>query len=116
MQTSFVWKVPAIVTVVLLLSSVVVPSTSIFAEPGGNSDQAHKRFVVVLKDGEHPSELAKSHQVEKLRQYSHALNGLAVSASSSQIEKIRNDPRVLFVEEDKVFTILSQSLPQALTE
>jgi hypothetical protein len=85
-----VWQVPAIVTVVLLLTSVVAPSAFIFAEPGGNSDHAPKRFVVVLKDAEHPSELAKSHQVEKLRQYGHALNGLAVSASSSQIEKIRN--------------------------
>jgi len=109
-----VWKISAVVTVVLLLTSVVVPSAPIFAEPGGNSDHGPKKFIVVLKDDAKQDKFLKTHGVEKIKQYKHALNGLAVKANSEKIDKIRKDQNVLFVEEDKVFNILAQSMPTGI--
>ena len=39
-------------------------------------------FIVVLKDDVKPDEFLKKHDVEKIKQYKHALNGLAVKGPS----------------------------------
>ena len=72
------------------------------------------QFIVVLKDDANHEKFLKTHGVEKIKQYKHALNGLAVKGNPEKIDKIRNDPQVLFVEQDKVFNIFAQSMPTGI--
>jgi len=77
-------------------------------------DSPQNRYIIVLKDNVSPDDIPKAYGLSKIHEYRHALNGVAVTASPNQIEKLKNDNRVLFVEQDKEFTILSQSLPTGI--
>src|SRR3989304_3195439 len=110
----FVWIVPTIVIILSLISGPLLLTDPVFAEEKIPDKFVPDRFIVVLKDDVDRDEFLKTHDVEKIKQYKHAINGLAVKANSEKIDKIRKDPRVLFVEQDKEFHILAQSLPTGI--
>src|SRR3989304_1636948 len=107
----FVRIVPTIVIILSLISGPLLLTDPVFAEEKNPNKFVPDRFIVVLKDDVDRDEFLKTHDVEKIKIYKHALNGLAVKANSEKIDKIRKDPRVLFVEQDKEFHILAQSPP-----
>ena len=108
------WIVPTIVIILSLISGPLLLADPVFAEEKNPNKFVPDRFIVVLKDDVDRDEFLKTHDVEKIKIYKHALNGLAVKANSEKIDKIRKDPRVLFVEQDKEFHILAQSLPTGI--
>lgn len=78
-------------------------------EPEQSKSQG--RYIVVLDEGVHPREFAKSHGLIPAFVYSKALNGLAGNIPEDVIEKLRQDPRVKFVEPDQESFAFAQSIP-----
>jgi len=105
---------------ILILSSVILAPNSIaFAEKNNDSKQPNEKakdlvpdqYIVVFKEGAKKDHIPKAYGLTKIKQYDHALNGFAVKASAAQIEKLKNDESVLFVEQDSIVTINAQSMP-----
>lgn len=71
------------------------------------------RYIVVLKDNV-LDDISKAYGLTKIHEYKHALNGVAVKASPEQIEKLKKDSRILFIEQDRILTIDSQTLPTGI--
>src|SRR3990170_8686858 len=75
----FVWIVPTIVIILSLISGPLLLTDPVFAEEKIPNKFVPDRFIVVLKDDVDRDEFLKTHDVEKIKQYKHALNGLAVN-------------------------------------
>jgi len=73
----------------LLLTGIVIPSYAIDFNENALK-HIPDRFIVVLKDDVKPDEFLKKHDVEKIKQYKHALNGLAVKGPLCRLEMHHN--------------------------
>lgn len=85
------------------------------------NDKIPDRYIVVLKDDENSALTANDfeakHGIVKDHVYQDALKGFSAKISREKLDKIRNDPRVQFVEEDyvvKMFQNPSQILPSGI--
>src|SRR3990172_1942860 len=96
-----VWIVPAIFAIGLLLTGTITPSYAVVGSNPVSLEHISDCFIVVFKDDIQPDDFVNKYGVEKIKQYKHALNGLAVKGPASKIDKIKDDPNVLFVEQDK---------------
>ena len=108
------WIVPAVFAISLLLTGMITPS---YAAVGSNPvalEHIPDRFIVVFKNDVQADDFVNKHGVEKIKQYKHALKGVAVKGPPAKIDKIKDDPNVLFVEQDKRFSILTQSIPTGI--
>ena len=80
-----------------------------------NSDRASNlipdKYIVVLNDDFSPQDVAKGHGLSPQFVYKKALNGFAATISPTALEKLREDSRVKYVEQDKIYTIANQILP-----
>ena len=67
------------------------------------------QYIVVFVDGVNPSavanEMAGEHGLRLLHVYSHALNGFAAQVPEGRLQALEKDPRVAFVEADRVVSI-----------
>ena len=80
-----------------------------------NSDVVPGQFIVILKNGASPNEFLETHGVGKLHLYDHALNGVAITASSNQLTDILSDPNVAYVEHDTMMKINAQTIPTGIS-
>ena len=69
------------------------------------------RFIVVLKQGHSPSEVANTHGLKPHHVYKHALNGFAAEVSEERVRSLREDPRVDFVEPELQLFSSAQIIP-----
>lgn len=74
------------------------------------------QYIVVLKDSVSDVEFAESEILsrtrgERIASYRSAVRGFAARFSDSEIESVKNDPRVLFVSEDRVVSIDQNARP-----
>lgn len=104
-------KIVALTTV--LLAMLVFTSIG-----GGNSASAgdgdginHGRYVVVVRDGVSPAEVAASHDLRPSHVYSAALNGFAAAVPPSRVTDLRSDARVVSLGEDRLVHASVQTLP-----
>jgi len=72
------------------------------------------RYIVVLKDKVNKDSFAKAHGLSKIKEYKHALNGMTVTGPLSHIKGLKYDERVLFVQQDQIFRVASQTLPTGI--
>jgi aqualysin 1 len=95
----------------LLLAAVaLLPAASAFAL--ASSD----RYIVVLKDRvDHPglvaAKQADSYGTKTTYVYRSALNGYAATIPTSEVDTLRADDRVAYVERDRTVSALAQTLP-----
>ncbi|MDO8515829.1 MAG: S8 family serine peptidase, partial [bacterium] len=71
------------------------------------------QYIVVFKDSVQDVDAAaddieKKHGGSRIAAYHHALKGFAANLSSDEAEKVKTDPRVAFVAEDRAVSILSK--------
>jgi len=94
----------------LILSSLFAVATSNARE---DEDKIPGQYIVVFKDSVDADattrDLSTKHHFESLHTYSRALKGFAASVSSEEVERIKQDPRVAFVSEDRVVSIAEPS-------
>ncbi|MCD9032859.1 S8 family peptidase [Luteimonas sp. Y-2-2-4F] len=74
------------------------------AARAGRADAAAERAALVAEVENTVVDVAAAHDLSVGRVFSHVLQGAAVTAEPAAIEKLLNDPRVAYVEENAVFT------------
>ena len=97
--------------------------TSVFAKEGKDhpkDDRIPGQYIVVLKDNisdvdEVVSDLVTKHHAVNLNSYHSVIKGFAGNISASEVEKIKNDPRVAFVSDDHTVSTLGSSLKSGAT-
>jgi subtilisin family serine protease len=90
------------VLAVLLLSACADQPSGPSAAPGGalSSASASDGYIVVLRDGADPRAVAASAGVNPRFVYTRALNGFAGTLNAGQLNALRHNPRVEYVEPD----------------
>ncbi|MEX1163009.1 MAG: S8 family serine peptidase [Nitriliruptor sp.] len=94
-----------------LLGATVVPAV---AGPPTSVD-----VIVVFADGAPGGAVAaeataRQHRVELAHVYEHALSGFAGAVPEDRLEGLRRDPRVAYVEMDRVVTTAAQTIPTGI--
>lgn len=83
-----------------------------------NGEAIPDHYIVVLAPGANSATVANSmareYGLTVGHIYSHALNGFAARIPSARLERLKADPRVLFVDEDRVMTIQAQTIPTGI--
>ena len=72
------------------------------------------RYIVVLEDGVSPSDVIKARGLVPDFVYSKAVNGFAGVIPPPELEELRKDPRVSFIEQDKIAYVTAQTLPTGI--
>jgi subtilisin len=117
MVTSYRVKILILTTAVVFASLFLLNRT---ARPAlANGDVVPGHYIVVLAPGVNSlnaaNEMGRAHGLAVGHVYSHAINGFAARIPDARLEKVKSDPRVLFVDEDRVFTIQAQNIPTGIT-
>lgn len=86
---------------------------------GGAEGRIPGQYIVVLAETESPSSVAREHAAAQgasvTHVYSHALKGYSARMSDEAAARIANDPRVQWVEADKVVEATAQTLPTGIS-
>jgi len=72
------------------------------------------RYIVVLKHGHLPSEVARGHGLRPQFNYSRVLNGFAGAVPEGRLHALKNDPRVEYLEADLQLFVSAQTLPSGV--
>lgn len=101
----------------LTLGSLLVVAAS---NARKDRDKIPGQYIVVFKDNVDAdalsADLATKHHFNSLHTYNHALKGFAAAVSDGEIERIKQDPRVAFVSEDRVVSIAEKSHTSAVAQ
>lgn len=88
-------------------------------ERAGRGEKISGQYIVVFKDSVADVDVAENDIIaqsrgERLDSYRSALHGFSARLSDSELEAVKNDPRVEFVSEDRVVSIANRARsPQA---
>lgn len=94
---------PTLLVLTLLLSGTI--------SAAGDADPGPPRFIVVVRPGADAGDVAAGHGVAVSHVYSHALNGFAAPLPAAQLQTLKADPRVAYVEPDLVVHTCQQIVP-----
>ncbi|HXG38681.1 MAG TPA: S8 family peptidase [Bacteroidota bacterium] len=77
------------------------------------------QYIVVFKDDvvnvpAVANQMASAHGLGILHIYEHALKGFAATVPAARLAVLRSDPRVLYIEQDQVFTTFAQTVPTGI--
>lgn len=96
----------------LVVGVLVLQGLSVQAKPQ-KDNRIPGQYIVVFKDNVKDvdpiaSEIEKTHKGDHIASYYNAVKGFAVAMSSTEAEKVKKDPRVDFVVEDREVNILGK--------
>lgn len=83
-------------------------------------EKIRNQYIVVLKEdslrnsAKAAAEDAEVGGAKVLRNYEKSLKGFAILATEGSLERIRNNPSVSYIEEDRVVEIFGQTLPKGI--
>lgn len=77
------------------------------------------QYIVVFKDyvvnvPAVANQMASAHGLGILHIYEHALRGFAATVPAARFAALQSDPRVLYIEQDQVFTTFAQTVPTGI--
>lgn len=102
-------------SVILLFGTFSSATAAVNSHANENSNRAPifipGNYIVVLEDGFSPQDVAKGHGVSPKFVYKKALNGFSAPISPIALDKLKEDSRVKYVEQDQIYTIATQELP-----
>ncbi|HEV2121894.1 MAG TPA: S8 family peptidase [Chloroflexota bacterium] len=106
------WTLGLVATVGLIGLSANISTTEAVAQPEGVIPD---HYIVVLRDGANPhrvaNEHARQHSAAVSHVYEHVYPGYAARIPQPRLDAVRNDPRVLYVEQDGEVQAIDQTLP-----
>src|SRR6267378_7997200 len=68
------------------------------------------RYIVVLKHGHQPADVATKHGVKTRHVFGHALNGFAGEIPADRLEALRQDPNIELIEPELELFSSAQTL------
>jgi hypothetical protein len=80
----------------------------------GPHELVPNRYIVVFEDGVSPQKVTKAKGLVPDFVYDKALNGFAGNLSPAQLEDLKEDPRVKYIEQDKIAHITEQTIPTGI--
>ncbi len=94
-----------IIFIGIFIITLFIVGSSVFAKE--RDDRIPGQYIVVFKDNVTDvdgvaDDLVKKHRATKLDSYRNIIKGFSGNISDAEIEKIKKDPRVAFVSEDRV--------------
>lgn len=97
-----------IILLVGIIAVLGVASSSVVLSSSVSAQKIPSRYIVVLNDVDEPgavaNEMASKHGFSVILVYKYALKGFYAIIPEATLDKVKNDPRVSYVEEDqKVF-------------
>jgi subtilisin len=100
----------------MLMVASLVLALGVIGGPGHVSAAPPEGYIVVLRDGTANVPAVAAEHARKFGAlvryvYGHALKGYAAVIAPERLAHIQNDPRVLFVSEDRAVSTFAQSLP-----
>ncbi len=101
-----------IIAVLGVASSAVVLSSPASAQKG--PEFIPGRYIVVLQDGVSPQDVIRGHGVVPDFVYSHALNGFSAPISPKLLDELKQDPRVVHIEQDQKVYAFYQPPPTGI--
>jgi subtilisin family serine protease len=85
---------------------------SLVSYQNDNSGVVPNQYIVVLKKGANPSQVANAHGLKAYRTFNYALNGFAVTIpNENALEGLRKNPNVDYIEPDLRMHAFAQSVP-----
>lgn len=88
---------------ILFLPLLFVLLLAVGTKAQAPADVVPGSYIVVLKNWvANPQAVASEHGLSVAHVYSAALRGFSTTVSATQLEKVKNDPRVAFVSEDRI--------------
>lgn len=83
-----------------------------------NGEAIPEHYIVVLAPNVNANtaarEMSRAFNARVSHVYEYAINGFAARIPDARLARLKADPRVLYVEEDRVFTIQAQSIPTGI--
>jgi hypothetical protein len=126
---------PSPLLLALMALALTISSLALFASPAAAQDPRElpslpgftalpdsllaDRYIVVLKErvgrpGDVAREHATKHGAEVKRVYRTAIKGYAARIPEGRVENVRNDPRVEYVEADRMVRVHVQEIPSGI--
>jgi subtilisin family serine protease len=88
-----------------MTAGVAVFATAMLAVTGpAQAQPTAGRFIVTVKDGHDPADVARAVSASPRHIYDSALNGFAATLNDGQLEALRHNPSVRLVERDEIMT------------
>jgi subtilisin len=91
-----------------VLSILESKNDALFAHLAAQSEKAKGRYIVVFKQGADQGDVAEKHGFVRSRVFTKALNGFAADLNADQLQMLKNNKDVAYVEEDFVVQAFAQ--------
>lgn len=101
---NFIWPYVQVVTIIAL--AIYLPTSTSAQE----AEIIPDKYIVMLKEDD-AQVVAEYFGLLRTQTYQYAFTGMSISATEEQIEMLRDDPRVLAVEPDRIVRAFEQQLP-----
>ncbi|MBI4080711.1 MAG: S8 family serine peptidase [Candidatus Levybacteria bacterium] len=103
-----------------VLGGVLLFQAGLKVKAQGKPDVIPNNFIVVLKDNvgnpqDVANEMARTHGLSVEHVYTTALKGFSATIPQARLIKVKGDPRVQFVSEDRVVEAFAQSTPAGIS-
>ena len=72
------------------------------------------KYIVLLEEPEFTELVTQSYQLESIATYQSVFNGMAITATEDQLSQLREDPRVIAIEPDRVVVAFTQNIPTGI--
>jgi subtilisin len=107
-------RAPCLLFFLFMLSSKAAPAPQITNHYGTVTNYT-RRYLVALRADAHQDSCAAEHKINRNRIWRHALNGFVANLDVTAAERLKNDPRVKTVMEDRIVAVnQSQVIPTGI--
>jgi len=89
-------------------------ATLAFAQEAKGGEIIPGRYIVLLEKPEFTELVTQSYQLESIATYQSVFNGMAITATEGQLSQLREDPRVIAIEPDRVVVAFAQEIPTGI--
>jgi hypothetical protein len=72
------------------------------------------KYIVLLKEEQSASMVAQSLGFARTQTYEHVFSGMTISATEDEISRLREDPRVIAIEPDRIMWAFVQTMPTGI--
>ncbi len=97
----------------LALGGVLALAFTTDAAPA-NGQVVTGQYIVMTRTGVDPSDVVAEHGLAARHIYRAALNGFAAAVPSNKLAALRNDPRVLVIEQERIYFLDAQEVPTGI--
>lgn len=72
------------------------------------------KYIVLLREEESAGVVAQSLGFARTQTYEHVFSGMTISATEDEISQLRDDPRILAIEPDRIVWAFEQTMPTGI--